>query len=1266
MTIGEHTELILAYVTSLSPHIPLILGLVWLRQHDPDISWSQNTVTFSSPYCLRHCLSSRKPNMAYGLPTPPPTPASSQMDLSPAVGEPAARPTTSRSQGPPANSKNLDTPGKEGGHEALDIKLIGAAPFAHLAKQKDVQVTKISLRALSLYSQPREEDFRQLDALTEADFKAVLSTPIEDSFKKRFPPTFQAFIEDHQEKFFLNRVTQEDIDIFLKGKPKPSPEEIKKKLPIEYHEFIDVFSPKEADALPPHRPFDHKIDLKPGTQPPYFRNRPMSPRELEAIKKYLDEHLQKGFIRASTSPAAAPILLAQKPGGGVRVCVDYRGLNALTAKNRYPIPLIRETLDALHNAKYYTKLDIIAAFNKLRIAEGEEWKTAFLTRYGLYEYLVMPFGLQNAPGTFQHFINSVLHEFLDKFASAYLDDILIYSKTKKAHQEHVKKVLLALQKAGLQIDINKCEFNVQETKYLGLIISSKGIKMDPKKVAAIRDWETPKTLKDLQSFLGFANFYRRFIRAFSTIARPLTSLLKSTKPWDFNKECQDAFSNLKNAFTTAHVLAHFDPKKKTVVETDASNWASGGVLSQYDDSGILRPVAYFSAKHSPQECNYEIYDKELLAIIKAFEEWRPELEGTEEEFEVITDHKNLQHFMTTKLLNQRQARWSEFLSRFNFRIVYRPGKQGAKPDALSRKAEDRPASTKDLFDDRISHRFQQVLKDRNISAGMTPDKASEPIPLTPLLLYALDVATPIDTLISASYDNNHQAQAMLAALKDPEQRHWPKQLKKELRFPMSECKIIEGKIFFRDKLFIPDEEELKLQIITRTHSSAPAGHPGRSKTIDLLRRTYFWPGLSKDASRFVRNCHQCTRSKTSRSATQGFLKPLEIPFRPWRDISIDYVTPLPECRRYGTTFKHILVIIDRLTKMRHFIPCISLEADELAHCFISSVYSLHGAPEFIVSDRGSQFISTFWRALSKRLGTTLKPSSAFHPETNGQTENSHLSMEQYLRTFVNFLQDDWVDWLPLAEFACNSHVHETTKVSPFFANYGFNPRLGVEPPHPHPPNLSRAQKEEFFNANSLADRFAKIQEFLRQQIANAQDRQELQANKSRAPAPRYKEGDEVWLDTKNLKTDRPSRKLDDKYKGPFKVIRAGTHTVTLDIPREWKIDNTVNNSRVRLAAKDPFPGQEQVNEAERKDSDDAILVRDEDTGEEHLAWEFKKILDSRINKRTKKLEYKIQWTNYKPSWQPGIDLKGCDSDLEDFHKANPSRPGPPTWFKGRT
>ena len=363
---------------------------------------------------------------------------------------------------------------------------------------------------------------------------------------------------------------------------------------------------------------------------------------------------------------------------------------------------------------------MIAAFNKLRIAEGHEWKTAFITRFGLFETLVTPFGLCNAPASFQNYINNVLWDLLDKTCTAYLDDIIIYSQNIKEHRRQVRDVVQRLDDAGLQVDIDKCEFETSRVKYLGLIVRPGSIEMDPEKITAITSWQTPSCVKDIQRFIGFANFYRQFIKNFSKFCVPLNTLFCKSTTWKWDNEQDQAFKQLKQAFVTAPVLAMFDYTWKTVLETDASDWASGGILSQYNNNGTLQPVAYFSSKHSAQECNYEIYDKELLVIIKALEEWRPELLGVQELVELITDHKNLEYFMTTKALNQRQVRWSKFLSQFNFQIVYHPGSQAVRPDALSRKSEDRPSKS-NPNDDRIKNCESIVLPPKNLDQTILKD-----------------------------------------------------------------------------------------------------------------------------------------------------------------------------------------------------------------------------------------------------------------------------------------------------------------------------------------------------------------------------------------------------------------------------------------------------------------------------------------------------------------------------------------------------------------
>ncbi|KHJ31814.1 hypothetical protein EV44_g1960 [Erysiphe necator] len=359
--------------------------------------------------------------------------------------------------------------------------------------------------------------------------------------------------------------------------------QVKTLLPEEFKDFADVFLQKDADTLPFHRPGkDHEIKLHEGAIPCFKRSYAMSNDELTVVKKYIDDNLAKGFIRPSSSLYAAPVLLVKKPSGGNCMCVDYRALNNITVKNRYPIPLISETLDRLSNAKYFTTLDAISTFNRIRMKPGDEEKSAFNTRYGQFEYLVMPFGLCNAPSSFQSLINDTIHDYLDVFATAYLDDILIYSESLDDHIPHVRKVLQRMRDNNLQLDIHKCNFMTNKVKYLGLTISTNGLCMDHTKVDAITNWKTPSNLKDVRAFIVFANFYRRFINNFSAIVNPLTNMTKflciygkKQKPlFQWNDQCQKSFDNLKMAFTTAPILTHFQHGRETWVETDASDYVT--------------------------------------------------------------------------------------------------------------------------------------------------------------------------------------------------------------------------------------------------------------------------------------------------------------------------------------------------------------------------------------------------------------------------------------------------------------------------------------------------------------------------------------------------------------------------------------------------------------------------------------------------------------------------------------------------------------------
>ena len=388
-------------------------------------------------------------------------------------------------------------------------------------------------------------------------------------------------------------------------------------IPLEYHHLQDVFNKQDSEVLPPHPPFDHSIPLEEGRMPPFGPIYSLSEKELATLKDYIDSNLQSGFIAPSSSPSGAPILFVKKKDGSLRLCVDYRGLNKITIKNRYPLPLIGELLDRLGQAKFFTKIDLRNAYNQIRIAEGDEWKTAFRTRYGLFEYRVMPFGLTNAPASFQHLVNFTFRDMLDKFIIVYLDDILIYSSTLEEHHQHVEQVLQRLQEHKLYAKAEKCEFHSRSVEFLGFKVSPDGISMDPGKVQAISEWPSPKNVTEVQSFLGFTNFYRQFIRSYSAIAAPLTNLTKKDKPFCWAELQETAFTNLKHQFATASLLKHFNPALPLVLETDASDFAICSVLSQYHQDR-LHPIAFYSRKMSSSELNYEIHDKEMLAIVASF------------------------------------------------------------------------------------------------------------------------------------------------------------------------------------------------------------------------------------------------------------------------------------------------------------------------------------------------------------------------------------------------------------------------------------------------------------------------------------------------------------------------------------------------------------------------------------------------------------------------------------------------------------------------
>ncbi|KAL0183738.1 hypothetical protein M9458_019434, partial [Cirrhinus mrigala] len=440
---------------------------------------------------------------------------------------------------------------------------------------------------------------------------------------------------------------------------------IAENIPSVYHDLAEAFSKTQATQLPPHRTSDCAIELLPGTTPPKGRIFPLSQPETEAMRTYIEEELAKGFIAPSTSPASAGFFFVKKKDGSLRPCIDFRALNDITVKYRYPLPLVPSALEQLRSAKYFTKLDLRNAYNLIRIREGDEWKTAFSTTTGHYEYRVMPFGLVNSPSIFQSFINDVFRDMLGRWVIIYMDDILVFSDSLKSHISHVRKVLQRLISHHLFAKAEKCEFHQTATTFLGYVVSSEGVAMDDSKVQAVLRWPQPSTLKELQRFLGFSNFYRRFIRNFSSVAAPLTSMVrKGVKRLSWSPAAVQAFKVLKESFTTAPILHHPDPEREFI------------------GSGLCYPSVTATLPNSTH------------APFSSLEEWRHWLEGAKFPFTILTDHRNLEYLRSAKRLNHRQARWAFFFTRFDFSVTYRPGSKNTKADALSRlyEAEYQPLS----------------------------------------------------------------------------------------------------------------------------------------------------------------------------------------------------------------------------------------------------------------------------------------------------------------------------------------------------------------------------------------------------------------------------------------------------------------------------------------------------------------------------------------------------------------------------------------------
>lgn len=1097
-----------------------------------------------------------------------------------------------------------------------------APPSPNLSETDSIESIRAVLRsALSEISPRVGEDIYNQPQLSKDDYAELISTE----------PQFYEPID----------TTEDDKET----------QELLSQIPDYCHDFLDIFRQKQGtQTLPPLREYDMRIDLRPSAKLAAAKLYQLSDDQRKVLLETLEREMAAGRIRPSKASYGSPMFFVPKKDGRWRMVVDYRKINEETIPDAYPLPLISQITNDLSKAKFFTKLDLVGAYQLLRMALGQEPLTAFRTQYGMFESLVVRDGLRNAPAVFQHFLNDIFKELLGRGVTIYIDDILIYASELAELRRLTRRVFEIIRKASLYLKASKCEFEVTSMAFLGYVISDKGVETDPAKVAAVQSFPIPTNLRESRSFIGLTSYYRRFVPNFSKIASPITSLTQKDKQFEWGEAQERAFIELKDLLTKAPILSHFDPARETIIQTDASFFGWGFIISQIDaESRREHPIAIESGRFTGAQLNYTTTEKEFMAIVEAFKRSRHML--LQVDSTVVTDHLNLTFWMEPRQLSPRQARWVETLSTFRFKIIYRPGKYATMPDALSRRSDYHPGKGTTLDNE---YNFIQALP--------TMSKVSQTSP-TPqdngIVLRALQRIIPIDrdyfiddedlrTGIRQDVDLTEVIAEMSSITpSEPFQRHLLQEpegvaaLRRTSRNPNIILPTWTKRQFlsFNNRVYVPDYNNSRLKILQARHDSPIAGHPGILKTIELISRDYIWIGLRSDVEIYVNGCAVCQRTKGTNRLPTGTLKTLEVSTTPWSEISMDFIEQLPKSSKYDS----ILVIVDRLTKWAIFIPTTTtLTSSGLAELILDRLISQHGLPNAIVSDRGSKFTSKLWRYLMSRLGIQLRLSTAFHPQTDGQTERVNQVLEQYLRIFTSYNQDDWSSLLPQASLAYNNSIHSATKFTPFYSNFGYHPRWVNE--------LVSSNTTEIPEGVRIASSIIDIHKQCSHNIAEVNKLYAKSYDKKRLVHPPYRKGDQVMLSMENIRTLRPMKKLDLRQSGPFTITETiGTHAYRLQLPNTMKVHNVFHASLLRPYTTASYPGQS------------IEPPPPVETADNVLEYEVAAVIDSRNNARTGRLEYLVEWLGYEGTdehvgWEPKYHLEGSVELINDFHTRHPDKP----------
>ena len=1025
------------------------------------------------------------------------------------------------------------------------------------------------------------------------------------------------------------------------------------------------------------------------------------------LRKQIDYYLAQGWIRPSDSPYGAPILFIPKANGKLRMCIDYRALNKLTVKDKYPLPDIEQIMDLLSGATHFSKIDLAQGYHQCQLDDSDVPKTAFRSILGAYEWLVLGFGLTNAVPAFVRIINNVLKDYIGISAICFIDDILIYSKGDEFdHQAAVVKIMDTLTAAGLKGNWEKCQFLASEVPYCGINVSANGLFPMEDKVKAISEWKIPETVYNIRSFLGAVGYYRKFIANFAEIASPLNELTKALpnrkkvvttnvtltkfgrrvrtediRP-EWTEECLRSFNLLKKAMVSAPVLKLPDNTKPYEIFVDASQHAMGAVLMQRHSDG-MHPVSFYSKKFSTAESHYAVHEQELLGLFMSLKHWRHYL--IMNHVSIYTDHAPLTFLKTQPILSPRQYRWLTYFSDFDTEIIAVEGIKNVVADALSRYAF---GTDFEKAIDKIRIKFLETVLTKpaevdyiykmqgfaflSIGNALSYQSATmQSVSNTRSLFYGDEVVTTTESqrllnfekILRDSYVNDSIAQSVI------------KGTSVSYNYTLNkENIIIYNDRGGNERIYIPknasctprnvstkfpikgekvrEYSTLREELIADVHED---GHPGKGKTAELMTRYYYWPGMISNIQSFIRGCVKCQTNKGKHHAPYGLSQPLAVPSCRWSEVSMDFIMDLP---RTSSGYNAIFVVVDRFSKRAHFIPYkTTYGAMQTAEIFFREIYKLHGLPSRIISDRDSRFRSDFWQHLMSKFGTRLAMSTSFSPQSDGQTERTNRTLEDMLRCYTDNNHRTWDQFLCAAEFSYNNTLHTAHGYTPFFLDLGYNPMVAhsqvfadlvygkktLLPDSPYLPNVNYDDA-----AHQFYEDWNENIVFAKCRLNEAAEHMQQNMDARRTPMV-FKVRQWVWLDTKHISLPNASGKLTDRTTfdkrrmGPYEILEV------LSNGRAYKLDlmgSRAFHNVQPIRRLEPVLSSTVFPEAHEIKPPLPVPTEDADDPE----YEIEKIVQMKVQKGRKL--YKVRYLGYSEKhdqWKSLSQLRNC---MEFVHEYN--------------